>query len=375
MFEVLLARRDQPIDFIVCPSVPAERQLPAVEYQTAFDTSFPVLRRYMPSTRFLKYFNRLKSIFADHDHAVLLLVDDYNLLFAISKWLARTGLRRRASVVFFIHGMSYFFDTEQAQTFYRSLDEIVYLTHMSYALERSRTIEIPCEASVVWNGVDKEQFAPVNRETKSALRARIGIDPDCTCFLWLAQDRPKKGLHVVLRAWDTFRRGRGNVQLMVVGADQREPIDGVTWCGFVPHADVAPYLQMSDIYLFPSLWPEGFGLSVAEALSANLLTIASDIGPMSEVLDGGRYGYLVREPHVVDHWVTAMETQHDRFLANARRNPFARLEPDRYSIDVWCREMTGVVQKWKTRAVQRLGVTEAQRLPAQLVVSGDRRES
>jgi glycosyltransferase involved in cell wall biosynthesis len=215
----------------------------------------------------------------------------------------------------------------------------------------------------------------VSRETKSVLRARIGIDPDCTCFLWLAQDRPKKGLHVVLRAWETFRRGRGNVQLIVVGADQREHLDGVTWCGFVPHADVAPYLQMSDIYLFPSLWSEGFGLSVAEALSANLLTIASDIGPMSEVLDGGRYGYLVCEPHVVDHWVRAMETLLDRFLANGRRNPFERLEPDRYSIDVWCREMTGVVQKWKTRAARRLGVTEAQRLQVPSVPDGDRQES
>jgi glycosyltransferase involved in cell wall biosynthesis len=357
MFEVLLARRDQPIDYILCPSVPAERQLPCVAYQTAFDTSFPVLRRYVPSTRFLRYFNRLRTILAAHNHVVLLIVDDYNLLFALSKWLVRTGLRPRASVVFFIHGMSYFFNTEQAQTFYRSLDEIVYLTHMSYAFERSRTIEIPCEASVVWNGVDKQQFAPVDRETKRALRARAGVDPDGTCFLWLAQDRPKKGLHVVLRAWETFRHCRDNVQLVIVGANQREHIEGVKWCGFVPHAEVAPYVQMSDIYLFPSLWPEGFPLSVTEALSANLLTVASDIGPMSEVLDGGRYGYLVREPHVVDRWVTAMETQHDRFVANDHCNPFERLEHDRYSIDVWCREMTAVVQKWKRRAANRLGVT------------------
>jgi glycosyltransferase involved in cell wall biosynthesis len=255
MFEVLLSRQDQPIDYILCPSVPAERQLPGVSYHTAFDTSLPVLRRYVPSTRFLRYFNRLRNILTAHDHVVLLVVDDYNLLFALSKWLTRTGLRPRASVVFFIHGMSYFFNTEQAQMFYRSLDEIVYLTHMSYALERSRTVEIPCEASVMWNGVDKQQFAPVDRETKRALRARVGMNPDCTSFLWLSQDRPKKGLQVILRAWETFRRRRDNVQLAVVGADQREQIEGVKWFGFVPHADVAPYLQMSDIYLFPSLWP------------------------------------------------------------------------------------------------------------------------
>jgi hypothetical protein len=78
---------------------------------------------------------------------------------------------------------------------------------------------------------------------------------------------------------------------------------------------------------------------------------------MSEVLDGGRYGYLVSEPHMVNHWVTAMEMQHDRFLANGYRNPFERLEHDRYSIHVWCHEMSAVVQKWKIRAANRLGVT------------------
>jgi glycosyltransferase involved in cell wall biosynthesis len=124
----------------------------------------------------------------------------------------------------------------------------------------------------------------------------------------------------------------------------------VRFFGAIPNKDVAPYVQMADIYLFPTLWSEGFGLSVAEALSAGLLTIASDVGPMSEVLDSGRYGCLVAEPHVVEHWRNAMERQFARFVENGYRNPYDRLEPERYSIDAWCREISGLVQKWKMRA-------------------------
>jgi glycosyltransferase involved in cell wall biosynthesis len=106
---------------------------------------------------------------------------------------------------------------------------------------------------------------------------------------------------------------------------------------------------MADIYLFPTLWSEGFGLSVAEALSAGLLTVASDIGPMAEVLGRGRYGCLVSEPHVVANWETAIETEFARFVENGCRNPYEALEPERYSIDIWCRGITDIVDKWKAR--------------------------
>jgi glycosyltransferase involved in cell wall biosynthesis len=350
MFDTLFSQSGQPIDYLICPPVAACRQLPCVEYVFASDTSVPVLRRYVPSSRFALYFRRLRQLSLKHEHLVLLIVDDYNFLFAAHDWLVRLGMRARTSVVFFIHGMSYFFETSRASSFYRSIDEIVYLTHTSYALERTRTVEMPCEASVVWNGVDKTRFHPVDRATKAARRTSLGLQPDGVCFLWLSQDRPKKGLHIVLRAWSEFSRQHKNVELAVIGAEPRGAMERVTWFGRIPHDQVAPYVQMADIYLFPTLWPEGFGLSVAEALSAGLLTIASDIGPMAEVLDGGRYGHLVKEPHVVDNWTAAMETELARFVARGFTNPFEPLEQDRYSIEGWCEAMRRIVDKWKARA-------------------------
>jgi glycosyltransferase involved in cell wall biosynthesis len=349
MFEALFRRGDHAIDYLICPRVPPDRQLPSVEYVGASDTSVPILRRYLPSSRFAHFFLRLKQLAAKHERLVLLVVDDYNFQFAIDAWLRRAGLRDRTSIIFFIHGMSYFFDTTRAIAFYRSIDEIVYLTHASYALERSRTMEMPCEVSVVWNGVDKTKFAPLERSAKQAFRESLGLRRDTVCFLWLSRDQPKKGLHIVLRAWKAFVQQHSDVDLVVIGVPPRETVERVTFLGVVPHERLEPYVRMADIYLFPTLWSEGFGLSVVEALSARLLTIVSDIGPMREVLGGGRYGCLVSEPHVVEHWLSAMEQEWARFVANGYCNPYEALEPERYSIDGWCRDINDIVVKWKAR--------------------------
>jgi glycosyltransferase involved in cell wall biosynthesis len=351
MFEALFSRGGHPIDYLICPPVPEGRRLPSVQYLEASDTSVPVLRRYMPGSRFVRFFRRVKQLQDRHDHLVLMVIDDYNFLFSLDEWLRRTGTRERTSILFFIQGMSYFFEGERAVAFYRSLDEIIYLTHASYSFERARTREMPCEASVVWNAVDRARFHPIDRAAKAAFRASIGLNPDGVCFLWLSRDQPKKGLHIVLRAWAEFVTRHDDVQLAVIGAAERESIEGVRFFGAIPNRDVAPFVQMADIYLFPTLWAEGFGLSLAEAISAGLLAIASDIGPMSEVLGSGRYGCLVGEPHVVGHWRSAMELQLARFVENGHRNPYQQLEPERYSLDVWCRDISGVVQKWKTRAL------------------------
>jgi glycosyltransferase involved in cell wall biosynthesis len=351
MFEGLFARCEQPLDYLICPSVPAGMRLRSVQYQDARDTSVPVLRRYLPGSRFILFFRRLKQLQGKYDHLVLMVIDDYNFLFALQDWLRRTGTRERTTILFLTQGMSYFFDPERAVAFYRSLDEIVFITHASYAFERSRTGEIPCEASVVWNGVDKSRFHPIDRGEKAAFRSSIGLNPDGVCFLWLSRDQPKKGLHIVLRAWSEFAARHQNVELAVIGARERGQAERVRFLGAIPNRSVAPYVQMADIYLFPTLWAEGFGLSLAEAMSAGLLAIASDIPPMRELLDAGRYGHLVAEPNVVAHWRDAMEQELARFIGNEYRNPYEPLEEERYSLDAWCRNISALVEKWKARAV------------------------
>jgi len=57
--------------------------------------------------------------------------------------------------------------------------------------------------------------------------------------------------------------------------------------------DLSPFYCKADIYFQPSLI-ESFGMSVAEAMSASLPVLATDVGALSEVIDQEKTGYLVK---------------------------------------------------------------------------------
>jgi glycosyltransferase involved in cell wall biosynthesis len=58
-----------------------------------------------------------------------------------------------------------------------------------------------------------------------------------------------------------------------------------------PRKDVEDIINFCDIFVMPSV-VEGFGLSLAEAMSAERLVIASDIEPFKEIVDDGIDGFL-----------------------------------------------------------------------------------
>jgi len=62
--------------------------------------------------------------------------------------------------------------------------------------------------------------------------------------------------------------------------------------------DVINLMNQFDVFVLPSLW-EGFGLVFLEAMSVAKPIVATDVGPISEVVINGETGYLV-EPKNFD---------------------------------------------------------------------------
>jgi len=56
---------------------------------------------------------------------------------------------------------------------------------------------------------------------------------------------------------------------------------------------VAKILKASDLFVYPSIHPEGTALSVLEAMSSGLAVIVSDIGGLSDVVADNNEGLLV----------------------------------------------------------------------------------
>src|SRR5207248_4885897 len=74
--------------------------------------------------------------------------------------------------------------------------------------------------------------------------------------------------------------------------------------------DIPHVLAATDVLVFPSLLPEGFGRPIIEAMAAERPVVATDVGPSRELL-GPDAGLLVPpDAHALAHAIT-------RMLANA----------------------------------------------------------
>lgn len=68
--------------------------------------------------------------------------------------------------------------------------------------------------------------------------------------------------------------------------------DAVTFHGRVTNESLKEFYEQADIFAMPSLY-EGFGIVYAEAMRAGLPIIASDVGPVREIVRDGENALLV----------------------------------------------------------------------------------
>ncbi|PIP53401.1 hypothetical protein COX08_01210 [Candidatus Beckwithbacteria bacterium CG23_combo_of_CG06-09_8_20_14_all_34_8] len=117
----------------------------------------------------------------------------------------------------------------------------------------------------------------------------------CGHVIWYKQ--PDLWLNIALKIVSKYE----NVNFTWVGSGpdiqkikNAIPLNYVKRINFVGmKVDLSPFYCKADIYFQPSLI-ESFGMSVAEAMSASLPVLATDVGALSEVIDQEKTGYLVK---------------------------------------------------------------------------------
>lgn len=165
--------------------------------------------------------------------------------------------------------------------------------------QASRELGVPSgKFSVVYYGVDRRfRFGPRPEE----LARRHGVEGR-PVVLFLGGLKDRKNLFFLLDVWREVARERPDARLVVAGSGPLlEPLkrhagrlgesDRAIFAGYVPENEKAEYYNLADVLLFPS-WMEGFGLTVAEAMSSELPVVASDRGSLPELLEAGEGGFL-----------------------------------------------------------------------------------
>jgi glycosyltransferase involved in cell wall biosynthesis len=144
--------------------------------------------------------------------------------------------------------------------------------------------------TVIQNGIDTENFAPVQRSSAELTLGFIG------------HLGKHKGLDVLLHALSLMNARQ--VRLLVVGtgedaewlqtfSHERALDPYVTFLGHVENLRIATIYQQIDVLVVPSVWPENSPVTITEAMASGIPVIASDVGGISELVEDGVTGYLI----------------------------------------------------------------------------------
>jgi glycosyltransferase involved in cell wall biosynthesis len=161
---------------------------------------------------------------------------------------------------------------------------------------------------VVHYGVDAA-FAPGS--PRSDLLERYGLRGH-PVVLFFGGLKPRKNLFFLLDVWAPVAALKPEARLVIAGGGPLRPplerharrlgLEGrVVFTGYVPEAEKAAHFALADIFLFPSAM-EGFGFSVAEAMSAGVPVVASDRGSIPELVAEGQSGFVC-DPSMPDRFV------------------------------------------------------------------------
>ncbi len=141
---------------------------------------------------------------------------------------------------------------------------------------------------IVPNGVDLSAARPSNLRPHDELQ-----------ILFVGRAEARKGLPVLLRAFEALRGAGIRARLTVAGATEAEvePLllerDGVEVAGRVDDDEKWRLLGEADLLCAPSLGGESFGMVLTEAFASGTPVLASGIPGYREVVTDGHDGLLV----------------------------------------------------------------------------------
>ncbi|MCU0572676.1 MAG: glycosyltransferase [Syntrophobacteraceae bacterium] len=154
----------------------------------------------------------------------------------------------------------------------------------------------------VFNGVDLDRFQP--GVTGEEFRDRFGIPRTAFVFGIVGTIEERKGTLAFLRAAEVLARSDSDARFAVVGDGMAEDVrkirdylsehellaSRVILTGRLD--DIPRVMAGLDVLVLPSLW-EGFPRSLIEAMACGRVAIASDVGEIPFILEGGRCGMVV----------------------------------------------------------------------------------
>jgi glycosyltransferase involved in cell wall biosynthesis len=196
------------------------------------------------------------------------------------------------------------------------------------------------------NGVNVERFSQSCLEKRSEAK-----------ILYVGRISPEKGIHILLDAFKRVAEKCPQVRLDSIGFQSAIPpeyvikvsedpivinLESLYRCGWkeylskwmmssrfadrvelfdpIPQSQLVDRYRNADIFVFPSVWNEPFGMPIIEAMSAGLPVIATAGGAFSEIVEHEKTGLLVERGNSQALADAIMRLLDDEFLRKSMGN-------------------------------------------------------
>lgn len=142
-------------------------------------------------------------------------------------------------------------------------------------------------------------------------------------ILFLGRVEEYKGIHQLIEAYGNLPEvERGTLSIVGDGSslskEEKYCLENkipVSFSGFT--RDVISEFKKANIFVYPSVWEEGFGLSLVEAMAFGLLCVSSDRGALPEICKNNENGFVFS--YSSDNQGTSLVTSLSKAIGLLRR--------------------------------------------------------
>ena len=154
---------------------------------------------------------------------------------------------------------------------------------------------------VLYNAVCEEEYSSV----KFKFREKLGIPRDACVISYVGRLIPEKGIMKLIQASENVFDQKPHYLLIAGDGELRETIEKLRTryripLGALSHSDTIALLCETDLFCFPSDYPEGFPTVLLEAAMCGCCVAATPKGGTRELITGPEYGFLLENNDVKD---------------------------------------------------------------------------
>jgi starch synthase len=202
-------------------------------------------------------------------------------------------------------GGGYALSSWAEKTALENADAIIAVSQGSRAdmLERAYPEIDPARVTVIYNGIDTEEYTP---DPDTDVLQRYGVDPDRPSVVFVGRITRQKGVEHLLEAARSFDPSAqlvlcaGSADTKELGADVARRVeqlqasrDGVIWLEhMLPKPEVIQLLSHATVFACPSIY-EPLGIVNLEAMACEAAVVATATGGIVEVVVDEQTGFLV----------------------------------------------------------------------------------